>query len=137
MKKEAARAIANVTSGNDSIDQIKYLVEQGCIPPLCTLLNVEDDAKVITLALKGLENIIKTGKTLTDQNNGINPYVLLIEKVNAIHMNETTRDTGQTSLLIALEKGYLEIANILLKQDSIDVNQSITDNGQTPFSITF
>ncbi|KAH9640513.1 hypothetical protein HF086_018179 [Spodoptera exigua] len=33
-RKEAAWAITNATSGG-SHDQIRYLVEQGCIPPLC------------------------------------------------------------------------------------------------------
>jgi Armadillo/beta-catenin-like repeat len=44
-------------SGGKS-DQIKYLVQQGCIPPLCELLTVHD-AKIVTVALEGLENILK------------------------------------------------------------------------------
>ena len=44
-------------SGGNS-DQIKYLVQNGCIPPLCELLQVHD-AKIVTVALEGLENILK------------------------------------------------------------------------------
>ena len=44
-RKEAAWAITNATSGGTP-DQIRYLVEQGCIPPLCELLTVMD-AKIV------------------------------------------------------------------------------------------
>jgi HEAT repeat protein len=59
IKKESAWAISNATSGG-SPEQIKYLVQQGCIGPLCDLLKVSD-AKIITVALEGLENILKVG----------------------------------------------------------------------------
>lgn len=36
----------------------RYLVEQGCIQPLCDLLTVPD-AKLINVALEGLENILR------------------------------------------------------------------------------
>lgn len=55
--QEAAWAISNATSGGKP-EQIKYLVQQGCIPPLCELLEVHD-AKIVTVALEGLENILK------------------------------------------------------------------------------
>ena len=60
IKKEAAWSISNATSGG-SPQQIKYLVQQGCIPPLCDLLTVAD-AKIVTVALEGLENILKVGE---------------------------------------------------------------------------
>ena len=44
-RKEAAWAITNASSGG-SADQIRYLVDQGCIPPLCDLLTVMD-AKIV------------------------------------------------------------------------------------------
>lgn len=55
--QEAAWAISNATSGGKP-EQIKYLVTEGCIPPLSDLLEVHD-AKIITVALEGLENILK------------------------------------------------------------------------------
>ncbi|CAA7017094.1 unnamed protein product [Microthlaspi erraticum] len=60
VKKEAAWAISNATSGG-SHDQIKYLVEKGCIKPLCDLL-VCPDPRIITVCLEGLENILKVGE---------------------------------------------------------------------------
>ena len=61
IKKEAAWAISNATSGG-SAEQIKFMVTQGCIRPLCELLTVSD-TKIITVALEGLENILKVGLT--------------------------------------------------------------------------
>lgn len=59
IQKEAAWAISNATSGGTT-DQILYIVHHGAIPALCNLLNVAD-AKIITVALEGLENILKAG----------------------------------------------------------------------------
>ena len=55
IRKEAAWAISNATSGG-SPQQIKFLVQQGCIRPLCDLLTV-NDVKIVTIALEGLENV--------------------------------------------------------------------------------
>lgn len=57
IRKEAAWAISNATSGGTPA-QIKFLVQQGCIRPLCDLLSV-NDTKIVTIALEGLENILK------------------------------------------------------------------------------
>ena len=60
IRKEAAWAISNATSGGNAL-QIKFLVSQGCIRPLCDLLTV-NDAKIVSIALEGLENILKVGE---------------------------------------------------------------------------
>lgn len=39
----------------------RYLVSHGCIKPLCDLLNCQD-ARIVTVALEGLENILKVGE---------------------------------------------------------------------------
>ena len=60
IKKEAAWAISNATSGGTHM-QIKYLVSMQCIKPLCDLINCSD-ARIVTVALEGLENILKVGQ---------------------------------------------------------------------------
>jgi hypothetical protein len=60
IQKEAAWAASNATSGGTP-EQILYLVQQGVVPPLCNLLSVLD-AKVITVALEGLENILRVAQ---------------------------------------------------------------------------
>nr|CAH7740337.1 unnamed protein product [Callosobruchus chinensis] len=78
-RKEAAWAITNATSGGTP-DQIRYLVSQGCIGPLCDLLTVMD-AKIVQVALNGLENILRLGEQDAKMhNNGTNPYAVLIEE---------------------------------------------------------
>ncbi|CAI0467121.1 unnamed protein product [Linum tenue] len=61
IKKEAAWALSNATSGGTH-DQIKFLVSQGCIKPLCDLL-VCPDPRIVTVCLEGLENILKIGES--------------------------------------------------------------------------
>lgn len=80
-RKEAAWAITNATSGGTP-DQIRYLVEQGSIPPLCELLTVMD-AKIVSVALNGLENILRLGEQESKQDpesHGVNSYAVMIEE---------------------------------------------------------
>lgn len=71
-RKEAAWAISNATSGGRD-DQIKHIVEQGAIKPLCDILQVPDP-KVITVAIDALENILRVGKALSRETGGENIY---------------------------------------------------------------
>mmetsp|Transcript_18406 Transcript_18406/g.34131 ORF Transcript_18406/g.34131 Transcript_18406/m.34131 type:complete len:571 (+) Transcript_18406:132-1844(+) len=85
IRKEAAWAISNATSGG-SPQQIKFLVQQGCIRPLCDLLTV-NDVKIVTIALEGLENILKVGEdeaTDTGSHNQMSTYVAEAEGLNKI-----------------------------------------------------
>ena len=52
-------AISNATSGGTP-RQIKFLVSQDCIPPLCELLSAADE-KLVTTALEALGNILQVG----------------------------------------------------------------------------
>ena len=85
IRKEAAWAISNATSGGNS-QQIKFLVQQGCIRPLCDLLTV-NDPKIVTIALEGLENILKVGEEEsknTGQPNSMAIFVSEAEGLNKI-----------------------------------------------------
>ncbi|KAG2456540.1 importin subunit alpha-5 [Polypterus senegalus] len=78
-RKEAAWAITNATSGGSS-EQMRYLVELGCIKPLCDLLTLMD-SKIVQVALNGLENILRFGEQEAKRSgSGINPYCALIEE---------------------------------------------------------
>nr|GMD47023.1 importin subunit alpha-2-like [Ipomoea batatas] len=88
IKKEAAWAISNATSGG-SHDQIKYLVSQGCIKPLCDLLACPDP-RIVTVCLEGLENILKVGEA--EKNMGrtgdVNLYAQMVEDVEGLEKIE-------------------------------------------------
>ncbi|KAJ1915988.1 Importin subunit alpha-1 [Tieghemiomyces parasiticus] len=84
-KKEACWAISNATSGGlNKPEIIRYLVEQGCIPPLCDLLGSMDN-KIIQVALDGLENILKVGELDKEtRNEETNLYSLYIEEAGGM-----------------------------------------------------
>ena len=82
-KKEAAYAISNATSGG-SPEQINFLVAQGCVPPLCELLEVRN-TKIVTVALEGLQNILKVGATMAESSpTGENPHALIVERAQGL-----------------------------------------------------
>ncbi|KAI8012084.1 Importin subunit alpha-1b [Camellia lanceoleosa] len=88
IKKEAAWAISNATSGGTH-EQIKHLVDQGCIKPFCDLL-VCPGPRIITVCLEGLENILKVGeveKTLGNTGD-VNYYAQLIEEAEGLEKIE-------------------------------------------------
>ncbi|GLE05980.1 hypothetical protein PINS_up015191 [Pythium insidiosum] len=102
IRKEAAWAVSNATSGG-SPEQLMYLVEQGCIRPMCDLLEA-NDAKVVIVALEGLENILRVGEAQKGLNE-FNPMATLIDEAEGVpkiqqlqyHSNE---DIYQKSLKI-------------------------------------
>lgn len=78
-KKEAAWAITNATSSGTA-EQIRYLVQVGCIPPMCEFLTVVD-SDIVQVALNALENILKAGEKC---NTRPNPYAILIEECSGL-----------------------------------------------------
>ncbi|KAI9757553.1 MAG: Importin alpha subunit (Karyopherin alpha subunit) (Serine-rich RNA polymerase I suppressor protein) [Lichina confinis] len=88
-RKEACWAISNATSGGlQRPEQIRYLVSQGAIKPLCELLSCPDN-KIIQVALDGLENILKVGemdKEISENpaERGINRFALFIEEAGGM-----------------------------------------------------
>merc|ERR1719440_99098 len=82
IKKEAAWSISNATSGG-SPEQIKSLVQQGCIKPLCDLLTC-NDPRLVTVALEGIENVLKAGEQEAPGNNGQNPYTTFVDEAEGL-----------------------------------------------------
>jgi hypothetical protein len=85
IQKEAAWAVSNATSGGTP-EQILYLVHQGAIPPLCALLNVAD-VKVVTVALEGLENVLKAAQS-TSNGDIFDRVVTLISEAGGLNAIE-------------------------------------------------
>ncbi|KAI6692960.1 hypothetical protein NL676_020670 [Syzygium grande] len=87
IKKEAAWAISNASSGGTH-DQIKCMVSQGCIKPLCDLL-VCPDPRIVTVCLEGLENVLKVGQAEKEQGNtGDNVYAQMIDDAEGLEKIE-------------------------------------------------
>ena len=82
IKKEAAWSISNATSGGTP-GQIKYLVSQGCIKPLCDLLTC-NDPRLVTVALEGIENVLKAGEQEAQASSGANPYTTFVDEAEGL-----------------------------------------------------
>jgi HEAT repeat protein len=124
-RKEACWAISNATSGGlQKPEQIRYLVHQGCIKPLCDLLACPDN-KIIQVALDGLENILKVGEMDKEAAGeggveNVNRYALYIEECQGM---EKIHDC-QTN---ANEEIYMKAYNMIEKyfSDEDEDNEAI------------
>lgn len=76
----------------------RYLVNQGCIKPLCDLLTCPDP-RIVTVSLEGLENMLKVGEAEKDlgNNNGINIYARYIDEAEGLEKIENlqTHDNNE------------------------------------------
>jgi hypothetical protein len=68
-------------------------VGQGCIKPLCDLLGVSDP-RVVTVALEGLENILRVGDQLKKLpgSSGQNPYAQAVEDAEGLDKIEMLQE---------------------------------------------
>lgn len=86
IRKEAAWALSNATMGGDDA-QIRYLVEQGCVPPLCDLLEVQEP-RIVEVVLDGLENILMVGQHDQEASGGANMYAGYLEDCGGLEKLE-------------------------------------------------
>ncbi|XP_047980275.1 importin subunit alpha-4-like [Salvia hispanica] len=127
IKKEAAWAISNATSGG-SPEQIRFLVTQGCIKPLCDLL-ICPDARIVTVCLEGLENILKIGEADKEngQNGGINIYAQMIDDCEGLDKIENLQSHDNNEIyekaVKILEKYWVEEDEDQNLADGADANQ--------------
>ena len=94
IRKEACWAISGATSGGlREPSQVRYLVQQGCIKPLCDSLTMLDD-KAIQVAFDAIKNILKVGERdrLAAGAGAVNQY--------ATHV----KDAGGMGSMVALHK---------------------------------
>ncbi|KAI9884704.1 MAG: Importin alpha subunit (Karyopherin alpha subunit) (Serine-rich RNA polymerase I suppressor protein) [Watsoniomyces obsoletus] len=111
-RKEACWAISNATSGGlQRPEQIRYLVHQGAIRPLCDLLSCPDN-KIIQVALDGLENILRVGEmdkeSAEDPNDRVNKFALAIEEAGGMEKIHESQNNAN-------EEIYMKAYNIIEK----------------------
>lgn len=99
IKKEAAWAISNATSGGDH-NQVAYLVQCNCIPPLCALLEC-GDTKIVTVVLEALENILKVGQSAAEMAGSMddNPFRDIIEECGGIDKIEALQNFDKQEIV--------------------------------------
>jgi importin subunit alpha-6/7 len=125
-RKEACWAISNATSGGlQKPEQIRYLVAQGAIKPLCDLLACPDN-KIIQVALDGLENVLKVGEMdkeaaeATGEN--VNKYALFIEECGGMEKIHDCQNNAN-------EEIYMKAYNIIEKYFSDEEEEGGQDLG--------
>ena len=133
-KKEACWAISNATSGGlNQPDQIRYMVQQGSIKPLCDLLNCMDN-KIIQVALDGLENILKVGEMDKEQSpENLNQYALFIEEAGGM---EKIHNLQMHDNIEIYKKAYAIIDKYFADEEedeNTDMAPSVNEQGQFAF----
>lgn len=86
IRKEAIWAVSNCTSAATK-EQYHYLVERGILKGLCSMLGLKE-ARVLAVALEGIENILNIGEQHY-MVNGENQYALVFEQEGGIDKLET------------------------------------------------
>lgn len=126
VQKEAAWAISNATSGGND-DQIKYLVVQGVIPPLCNLF-ICANPKMIMVAMEGIENILRVGKKEAHLN-GTNKFGDNVEECGGLDKLEglQSHDNGEI-----YEKAHSILKTYFDPEEEEDagITPEVTGNGQ-------
>ena len=82
IRREACWAVSNATfCGLQEPSQVRYLVQQGCIKPLCDFLLTMMDNKTIQVALDAIDNILKVGEQdrLAAGAWAVNQYAIHVE----------------------------------------------------------
>merc|ERR1719220_3039488 len=105
VKKEAAWAISNLTSGGND-NQIKYLVHQGAIPPLCDLFT-STNSRIVMVALEGIENILRVGQNEAANTGGVNHFAELVEECGAVDKLEALQQMENVEVEIYEKAAFL------------------------------
>ncbi|KAF0717848.1 Aste57867_2048 [Aphanomyces stellatus] len=128
IKKEAAWAVSNATSG--SPEQIQYLVHMGCLPPLLNLLELPDP-KLITVALEGLENILKTGEMEAEASGtNVNKYANMVEDYDGVARIENLQYHEHTDIY---NKALGLVERFFQGEDADDTTAVAVQDGQFQF----
>jgi importin subunit alpha-1 len=89
VRKEATWAISNATSGGTA-EQIQFIVDRGCIKPLCDMLVTgqggHNDTKVVQITLDALSNILRAGTKL--YGDGDNKFATFIDAAGGVAQME-------------------------------------------------
>jgi len=135
IKKEAAWAISNATlSGIKEPNQIRYLVEQGCIKPLCDLL-VCGDNSIINISLDALDNILKVGE-LDARDNPDNQNLMALQIEECGGMEKINYLQGHENDEI-YQKAYNIIDHYFSEGDDdvADLAPAVNQSGEYDFSM--
>jgi hypothetical protein len=114
VQKEACWALSNITN-NGKPEHISYMVRQGLLPPLCNILPC-NDAKIVMVALEGIENTLKVGQKEAEARGTDNHYCDIIEECGGIDKLEKLQHHGNDDVY---EKAQ-SIISVFFRGDEVD-----------------
>merc|ERR1711971_181307 len=79
-RKEIAYAINNALE-HGTLEQIRYIIDQGVITSLCDLITVTD-SEIIQVGLESLEHILSHGEEECQTSGDLNAYAVMLEDVS-------------------------------------------------------
>lgn len=105
VKKEAAWAVSNLSSGGND-NQVKFLVHQQAIPPLCALFT-STNSRIVLVALEGIENILRVGQNEAAKTGGPNHYAELVEECGGVSKLETLQQAENIEVELYEKAGQI------------------------------
>ena len=90
MRREAGWVFANATHNADK-DQIEKMIKQGIMICLSTLVK-ESDVPLIKIGLEGLENMIRMGKVIAEQEGTENKILIELENNGIVQVIEKLQE---------------------------------------------
>lgn len=123
VRNEAAWAISNATSGGTH-DQIKYLVDQGCIKAFCDFLGYSDPS-ILKVCLEGLVNVLKVREA--EKSLGAchaNMYAQMIEDADALDKIEDLQNHDDDMIY--------QMATFLLETFWVEEDDVMPSEGNAP-----
>ena len=124
-KKSFIITVIGITLGNLILDKplicafgCRYIVNQGCIKPLCDLL-VFLDPRIVTVCLEGLENILKVGEAekVLGNTGGLNLYAQYIDDAKGLEKFENLQSRENNEIY---EKAVKILENYWVEDDEDD-----------------
>merc|ERR1712198_277442 len=92
------------SGGNDN--QVKFLVHQQAIPPLCALFT-STNSRIVLVALEGIENILRVGQNEAAKTGGPNHYAELVEECGGVSKLETLQQAENIEVELYEKAGQI------------------------------
>ena len=96
IKKETVWALSNAAAGGRP-DQVAAFVQSGIIQALCSLFQ-EKDVKIISVAMEGLNRILKCGKEHFSENKDISEFASIVEQCDGLAKLEQLQQHPNTQI---------------------------------------
>ncbi|GBE58520.1 importin alpha [Babesia ovata] len=122
VQREASWAICNAASGGD-FRQAENLASRGCLRHICSILTTTD-TKLISVALRAMENILNVGQQLMELNSlPANPYAVAIEELEGVRALEVLQESKVNAV-------YRRARDILQQYfpDDYDLEQDVSES---------